>query len=163
MSELDQIIKILIRKSAAVVKKSAEDLNELLDSKFVYLDSRGNRANKRQYIEHCCKIGKMKLINQRFGHIDIQDFNSFAIATMILFMKNLLIKEKSFMRDLNPCMYFERLIMVGYGLRGRQCQFDKLFKISFLWFELFDLDFSKRVTCPFCPMGEGSHDLLKVS
>lgn len=87
MSELDQIIKILIRKSAAVVKKSAEDLNELLDSKFVYLDSRGNRANKRQYIEHCCKIGKMKLINQRFGHIDIQDFNSFAIATMIVHEK----------------------------------------------------------------------------
>lgn len=82
MSLSDEIIELLTRKARALIEKSEKTFNEILDPQFVYIDSLGNRSSKRQYINLYCKSNKMKFIKQRFGNIEIQDFDTFVVTTM---------------------------------------------------------------------------------
>jgi hypothetical protein len=82
MSLSNEIFEILTIKAKALIEQSEKTLNEILDPQFVYIDSLGNRSSKRQYITLYCKSKKMKFIKQRFGNIEIQDFDSFVVTTM---------------------------------------------------------------------------------
>ncbi len=83
MNTLEQINKVLSAKAEALIARSSVHLSEIIDDDFIYINSQGKKLNKAQYIEQCT-VGALKFKSQRFENIEIQDFDSFAVATMIL-------------------------------------------------------------------------------
>ncbi len=80
----DQIRSILSAKAEALVKPSPDALLELLDPLFVYVNSKGDRFDKRLYVDSYCGSGKIKFRSQRLENLEVRDFGSFAVATMIV-------------------------------------------------------------------------------
>lgn len=84
MSTKEQIQSLVFEKADALVKQSTSKLANLIDPSFIYVNSHGKKSNKSEYIEQCCSSGKLKFKSQKIENLDVQDFGTFAVATMIL-------------------------------------------------------------------------------
>jgi hypothetical protein len=78
----DDVRRLLAAKADALVTRAASTLEEILDPLFVYVNARGQRFDKRTYIESFCISGRVIFKSQAFADVDVQDFGSFAVATM---------------------------------------------------------------------------------
>jgi hypothetical protein len=83
MNTVEEISLLLSRKARALVEQSYDQLNEILDDSFVYVNSQGKKSSKAEYIK-LCTSGALNFQSQKFENLEIQDFGSFALATMIL-------------------------------------------------------------------------------
>ena len=84
MSAETEIKQVLAQKARALIQQSALQLEELLDPNFIYVNSYGKKLNKQQYIDHCCTSGVLRFLQQNFEQVEIRDYGSFAVATMII-------------------------------------------------------------------------------
>ncbi len=79
----EQITKLLERKANALMKRSKEELSDIIDVGFFYTNSQGTKFSKDEYIR-LCTIGELKFQQQQIKNLEVQDFGGFALATMNL-------------------------------------------------------------------------------
>ncbi|TAJ37656.1 MAG: nuclear transport factor 2 family protein [Reyranella sp.] len=77
-----EIRAVLEAKADALVRRAATDLAALLDPGFVYVNARGLRFDKANYVETYCASGAVAFREQRFRDLDVSPFAGFAVATM---------------------------------------------------------------------------------
>lgn len=64
--------------------KSEEGLSEIIDPAFVYVNSRGVKSRKSEYISRICQATDWSFGGQDLEELEVTDFGSFAVATMIV-------------------------------------------------------------------------------
>jgi regulatory protein YycH of two-component signal transduction system YycFG len=84
MNTKEKVQRLLFEKADALVTQSSSKMANLIDPSFVYINSYGKQSNKSEYIEQCCSSGKLKFKSQKIENLEVLDFGSFAVATMIL-------------------------------------------------------------------------------
>lgn len=82
MSVSDQIIGLLQLKASLLVKRDSSKLLEILDPRFVYINARGRRFDREGYVNAFCGPEGIRFHSQSFDDVQIQDFGTFAVATM---------------------------------------------------------------------------------
>lgn len=80
----DEIERVLLRKAAALVQRSAPALLELLDANFVYVTASGRRLRRDDYVENGTGPRGLRFQSQEIDRFDVADFGDVATATMIL-------------------------------------------------------------------------------
>jgi hypothetical protein len=85
MATVDEILLVVTTKTDALVRKSPDQLSEILHPSFIYINAAGKRFSKQQYIEAYCIARDMVFVSQAITDVKVQDFHDFAVATMTLF------------------------------------------------------------------------------
>jgi hypothetical protein len=84
MTLSDHIQAVLQTKAKALVDKSSAMLSEITDPAFVYVTSRGTRVDRDAYIARVCAATDWRFGSQTVENLQVVDFETFAVATMIL-------------------------------------------------------------------------------
>jgi hypothetical protein len=82
MHAADGIRRLLAVKAEALVARSADALEAILDPLFLYVNAGGGRFDKRSYIDAYCVSGRVIFKVQAFEDLDVRDFGGFAVGTM---------------------------------------------------------------------------------
>ena len=83
-STADEVKRVLQRKAAALLQRSAPKLLELLEANFVYVTASGRRLRRDDYVEHGAGPRGLRFQSQEIDQCEVADFGDVAIATMIL-------------------------------------------------------------------------------
>ena len=78
----DDIRELLAAKAAALVRRSAGDLERLIDPGFVYVNAAGRIFDKHGYIDTYCESGRVVFRRQEVADLQVSVFPGFAVATM---------------------------------------------------------------------------------
>jgi len=73
---------LLQLKASLLVKRASSELLEILDPGFVYINARGRRFDREGYVSSFCGPEGIRFHSQSFDDVQIQDFGTFAVATM---------------------------------------------------------------------------------
>lgn len=84
MNATQGVRAVLEAKAAALVTRSHEMLERLIDPQFLYVNSRGNKFSKEEYIAAYCRSGALKFLSQRPSDIEVMDYGGFAIASLVI-------------------------------------------------------------------------------
>ena len=84
MAVSNEIEAVLRAKADGLVKKSEKGLSEIIDPAFVYVNSRGIKSGKSEYISRICQATDWSFCGQDLEGLEVRDFGSFAVATMIV-------------------------------------------------------------------------------
>jgi hypothetical protein len=83
-STTDEVRAVLERKAAALKRRSAPMLQELLEAEFVYVTASGRRLRRDAYVENGTGPHGLRFQSQEIEGLEVADFGNMAIATMIL-------------------------------------------------------------------------------
>jgi ketosteroid isomerase-like protein len=83
-STADEVRRVLERKAAALLERSAPKLLELLEADFVYVNASGRRFLRDAYVEQGTGPRGLRFQSQEIDQFDVVDFGDVAIATMLL-------------------------------------------------------------------------------
>lgn len=84
MSATERVRAVLEMKAAALVNKSPDILDRMIDPLFLYVNSRGNKFSKEEYIAAYCRSGAIRFLNQHLSNIEVIDYGDFAIASLTI-------------------------------------------------------------------------------
>ncbi|MBN9060833.1 MAG: hypothetical protein BGP06_16405 [Rhizobiales bacterium 65-9] len=84
MSASASVRALLEAKAAALVTKSADILEQMIDPNFLYVNSLGNKFGKEEFIAVFCRSGAITFLNQRLSNIEVIDYDAFAIASLTI-------------------------------------------------------------------------------
>jgi hypothetical protein len=84
MSAEDGIRDLMAKKGDALERQSATDLSDLLHADFFYIDARGEKLSKWEYVDLFCESGQIRFKSQVIETIEVVDYEDFAVATMIV-------------------------------------------------------------------------------
>ncbi|MCA0418346.1 MAG: nuclear transport factor 2 family protein [Proteobacteria bacterium] len=80
----EHIRQLLEAKTAALVSRNHQALDELIDAEFTYLNAGGRLFDKPGYIEAYCLSGDLCFVEQRISDLAVKPLDGLAIATMSL-------------------------------------------------------------------------------
>jgi uncharacterized protein (TIGR02246 family) len=80
----DEIRAVLAAKADALLRRSADDMANLLHPDFVYVNAGGHKLNKAQYIDNGCTSGRIVFHSQKVSELDVRLLGDVAVATMVL-------------------------------------------------------------------------------
>ena len=83
-STVDEVKRVLQRKAAALLERSAPKLLELLEANFVYVTASGRRLCRDDYVEQGTGPRGLHFQSQEIEGLEVAGFGDMAIATMIL-------------------------------------------------------------------------------
>lgn len=83
-STVDEVKRVLQRKAAALLERSAPNLLELLEANFVYVTASGRRLRRDDYVEQGTGPHGLHFQSQEIDGFEVAAFGDVAIATMIL-------------------------------------------------------------------------------
>ena len=84
MSTADEVRRVMQRKAAALLERSAPKLLELLEADFVYVNAAGRRLRRDDYVESGTGPNGLRFQSQDIDSFEVADFGDVAIATMTL-------------------------------------------------------------------------------
>lgn len=84
MAVSDEIAAVLRAKAEGLVTKSEKGHSEIIDPAFVYVNSRGVKSRKSEYISRIRQATDWSFGGQDLEELEVTDFGSFAVATMIV-------------------------------------------------------------------------------
>lgn len=80
----DSVRAVLEAKAAALVTKSPDILDRMIDPAFLYVNALGNKFSKEEYIATYCRSGAIKFLNQRLSNIEVIDYGDFAVVSLTI-------------------------------------------------------------------------------
>ena len=80
----DEIKAVLAAKADALLRRSADDMTNLLHPDFVYVNAGGYKLDKAQYIDNGCTSGRLVFRSQKVSELDVRQLGDVAVATMVL-------------------------------------------------------------------------------
>jgi len=80
----EEIQAVLTAKADALLRRSADDMANLLHPDFVYVTAGGYKIDKVQYINNGCTSGRMVFRSQKVSELDVRQLGDVAVATMVL-------------------------------------------------------------------------------
>ena len=80
----EEIRAVLAAKADALLRRSAEDMANLLHPDFVYVNAGGYKLDKAQYIDNGCTSGRIVFRSQKVSDLDVRQLGDVAVATMVL-------------------------------------------------------------------------------
>ncbi len=84
MAAANQVKTLLSAKSKALVARDHATLDQLIDPAFIYVNARGNKFGKDEYIAAYCRSGLIVFHEQKIEDLEVVDHGGFAIASMTI-------------------------------------------------------------------------------
>ena len=81
---IEEIRAVLTAKADALLRRSADDMADLLHRDFVYVNAAGYKLDKADYIKLGVTSGKMVFRSQKVSDLDVRLLGGCAVATMVL-------------------------------------------------------------------------------
>jgi ketosteroid isomerase-like protein len=75
---------LLAVKASALVARDAQALDQMIDAGFMYVNSRGNKFGKEEFIATYCRSGLIVFHEQKVEDVEVIDHGDFAIASMTI-------------------------------------------------------------------------------
>lgn len=84
MSATDEIKAVLAAKSAALMAREARALSDIIDPAFIYVNARGSKFSKEEYVATYCRSGLIIIHEQSIDDVEVIEYGDFAIASMTI-------------------------------------------------------------------------------
>jgi len=80
----EEIRAVLTAKADALVRRSATDLERLLDPGFLYVNAGGRVFDRDDYVATYCSSGRVVFRRQKIVELLVRKFPAFVVASMVV-------------------------------------------------------------------------------